>query len=511
MAIRAVSDLDNTLTTARLTDAYAEQPILGLTIMWHPERELIGEQSMGSGDAIAISRFAPMFSRPGHGGAGMPIGHRAISREPLSIRVDAAGAVEIAYAGGKMALEVNGQPSYGPVSLDAGQLANGIVLGLGGQVFICLHWMRCLPKPGSLPELLGVSSAAIQVREAIMQVAATDMPVLLLGETGCGKEVAARAIHRISARRVRPFVAVNMATLSESLAAADLFGAVKGAYTGAQGTRRGWFAEAEDGTLFLDEIGDTPASVQSMLLRVLENGEYRPLGAAADAISRARLIAATDRALDAGGGFNQALRRRMEAYVIRLPALRERREDIGLLMQHFLHLYGAEPQGVLPAGLLSQICNGDWPGNVRQLAHAMRRIVLDLREGLVPALDKSAFSSPPPSVAVPAMPAAPALPHARTTGRRKVSELSHHDLSAAMEQCDWQILAAAQQLGISRPSLYKLLHDHPHIRFPARIPIDEIHAALQACDGDLLRSASRLMTPVEALRRHLGALGIALS
>jgi two-component system nitrogen regulation response regulator GlnG len=221
------------------------------------------------------------------------------------------------------------------------------------------------------------------------------------------------------------------------------------------------------------------------------------------------LIAATDRALEADRGFNQALRRRMEAYVIRLPALRERREDIGLLMSYFLQMYGPEQHNALPAHLISRICNGDWPGNVRQLAHAMRRIALDLCAEHVPALDESTFAQA-------------ALPAAATTGisaqspertpdRRKLSELSHEEICDAMEQCDWQIQGAAQRLGISRPSLYKLLETHPRIRFPARIPVAEIQAAVRACDGDLLRCASRLMTPAEALRRHLIALGIASS
>ncbi|NVM78415.1 two-component system nitrogen regulation response regulator GlnG [Duganella sp. SG902] len=500
-----MNDADRTLTTAAAAATFAAAPVLGLTILWHPSLERIGEQCLGPGwgGAIELSRFTPLFCAPG-GEAGA-LGHRAISRSPLRIRVDAGGAVELLPADSRMTLEVNGAPLSAPLKLAPHQLDQGVVLGLGAQVFVCLHWMRCLPRPANVPGVLGVGSAAIALREAITQSAAAQLPVLLLGETGCGKDVAARAIHHLSARAARPFVAVNMATLSESLAAADLFGAVKGAYTGAQANRRGWFEEAGDGTLFLDEIGDTPGAVQAMLLRVLESGEYRPLGAAADAVSRARLIAATDQDLDSRG-FSQALRRRMEAFVIRVPALRERREDIGVLARHFLRTYGQLGDCSLPTALVSGICNNNWPGNIRQLAHAMHRIALDLHHQRTPTLDETRSARQ----VAPALPAndghgAMARPDAPRP-RRKPADVTPQDLVAAMEQGQWQIRSAARHLGISRPSVYKLLQAHPHIRLPAHIPAAEIRAALQACAGDVTDCASRLMTPSEALRRHLSAL-----
>ncbi|MFS2021638.1 sigma 54-interacting transcriptional regulator, partial [Massilia sp. CT11-108] len=141
--------------------------------------------------------------------------------------------------------------------------------------------------------------------------------------------------------------------------------AARGAYTGAQ-ERRGLFAEADGGTLFLDEIGNAPASVQPMLLRVLEGGDYRPLGASQDRKTTARLIAATDQDLDAAA-FNQALLRRLEGFALQLPPLRARREDIGVLIVHLLQAHGAQP--VLPLELVVEIACYDWPGNIRQLGH----------------------------------------------------------------------------------------------------------------------------------------------
>jgi len=500
-----VSDPEATVTTYGMSESFGAAPVLGMTILWHPQRDRIGEQMLGpaAGGAIALNRFAPLFARPGMGPDGTPLGERSISREPVHIRFEADGGVAIDHVRGKMGLEINGRLSTGFDHFTAADLERGIVLGLGSQIFVCLHLMRGLPRVSKVPALIGVGDAALRMREAIGQVAGTTMPVLLLGETGSGKEVAARAIHDLSARRGQPFVAINMATLSESLAAAELFGAVKGAYTGATGNRGGWFAEAGDGTLLLDEIGDTPASVQAMLLRVLESGEYRPLGAGADAVSTARIVAATDQDLGAGG-FSQALRRRLEAFVIRVPALRERREDIGVLVRHFLQAEAPDQEWTLPFDVLSQIFNGEWPGNVRQLAHAMRRVALELKAGIVPVLEQS--------MSMPVMPVIPVQPVASVPAprpvRRKVSELSNDDLVEAMERSQWQILAASRQLGVSRPTVYKLLEAHPRIRFPSEIAEEEIRTAWHACEGDLQRCASRLMTPAEALRRHVGLLGI---
>lgn len=492
-----VNDFDATLTSYGLAETFAMAPVLGITILWHPERERIGEQVLGpaAGGAIALNRFSPLFARAGSVHEGIPLGERSITREPVHIGFGRDSGLTIEHLRGKMPLEINGTPSSGADVFTAADLERGIVLGLGSQVFVCLHLMRSLPRAATVPGLIGVGSAALKMREAIGQVAGTTLPVLLLGETGCGKEVAARAIHALSARRGQRLVAVNMATLSESLAGAELFGVVKGAYTGATSSRSGWFAEAEGGTLFLDEIGNTPASVQPMLLRVLENGEYRPLGAPADAVSTARIVAATDQDLGAAG-FNQALRRRMEAFVIHVPSLRERREDVGALVRHFLEAEMGDDDWTLPRDVLSQVFNGQWPGNIRQLAHAMRRVALDLKAGLVPVIEQSA--------------AAPVTVPAQRPARRKVAALSEDDLLEAMEQNQWQILAAAKFLGVSRPTVYKLLEAHPRIRFPAHIAEDEIRAAWQASGGDLQRCASRLKTPAEALRRHLGVLEIGL-
>ncbi|CAN7413758.1 sigma 54-interacting transcriptional regulator [Pseudoduganella sp. LjRoot289] len=530
-------------------------PVLALTVLWHPDASRIGEQYLdGSGDrVIELGRFMPMFSRPGKDR--LPLGYGGVSRQPLRIVRTPAGGVEITPPDSRMIVELDGAEVQGVQSLDAERLAEGAVLGLGRAVLLCLHWAACLPRNNPVNGLLGVGSAAIMMREQIRGAAQTNMPVLLLGETGSGKEVAARAIHAMGPRAAAPLVAVNMATLNESLAAVELFGAAKGAYTGAQTARTGLFGEADGATLFLDEIGNTPSVVQPMLLRVLESGDYRPVGSQGDRRSSARLIAATDQDVY-GGAFNHALLRRLESYVIPMTPLRERREDIGVLILHFLAEAGAMPEE-FPFALASDCACYDWPGNVRQLAQTVRRALLSLRMGEVPALSSltRSLTSPQGSAArlaglgsvasaaiagagaagagvsgdgaaaagsgsvsgagygavspgrtIPVEATDSAAPPELRRGRRAMPD--HDEVLAAMDGNGWRILSASQALGISRPTMYKLLEEHPLIRRPERIAEEELRSAMAANGGAVDRCAAQLKTPAEALRRYLGALGI---
>ncbi|WP_051077307.1 sigma 54-interacting transcriptional regulator [Janthinobacterium sp. HH01] len=484
----------------------ATAPLLGLTILWHPDSARIGQQWIGLDrpGIVALSRYAPAF-RALHG-EGLPLGERSIARAPVQLRRDRDDGVEILLPDSRMVLQLNGRSLAADAYLRREQIDAGAVLGLGGNVLLCLHWVRMLPKASTIRGVLGVGSAAVRLRSLIAQAAPTELPVLLLGETGTGKEVAAQAIHAASQRAGAAMVSVNMATLNEALAAADLFGAVKGAYTGAQQARRGLFAEADGATLFLDEIGDTPPSIQPMLLRVLESGEYRPLGGHTVEHSSARLIAATDQDL-AARSFNQPLLRRLEGFVIRVPPLRERREDIGLLIVHFLHQWQQQAMRelTLPSPLVSEMCNYDWPGNIRQLAHVLRRAAVALSVDELPSFAALVGAPVPPPAQALAPPPAAGRPARQ---RKNLSALTPRDVLDAMERHGWQILGAAAALGISRPSLYKLLQGHPQIRPAHTIPTAELVATLRQHSGDLAQCASSLRTPSEALRRHLRVSGL---
>ncbi|QYG04195.1 sigma 54-interacting transcriptional regulator [Massilia sp. NP310] len=484
-----------TLTAPLMHADGAASRLLTLTILWHPDAARIGEQCIASapGGVLELSRYAPLFSRPG--AAGLPLGHGAISREPLRIvRVDDGVSLQAPLS--RMTTELNGREIGAGVALDHADLERGQVIALGRTVLLCLHWSTVLPKANEVRGLHGVGSAAVMLRDQVRMVARSDLPVLLLGETGTGKEVVARAIHALGARADARLVTVNMAALNESLAAAELFGAVKGAYTGAQGERKGLFGEANGATLFLDEIGNAPACVQPMLLRVLEGGDYRPLGSVQELRSTARILAATDQRLD-GSHFNQALLRRLEGVVIQLAPLRSRREDIGVLIRQ---LYPADDGRVdLPCSLVAELACYDWPGNVRQLARVLQRAALMVRSGVTPRFDQ--LVQEPPAAD------AGKLAGARAA-RRKPSALSDDELVAALSRHGWILRSTAESLGISRPSLYKLLDRHPLIRRAEGIEARDIGRAWAGAQGDVERCAAALKTLAAPLRRQLNKLGL---
>ena len=484
-----------TLTAPLMQADSAASRLLTLTILWHPDAARIGEQCIAGapGGVLALSRYAPLFCRPG--AEGLPLGHGSISREPLRIaRVDDGVLLQAPLS--RMTTELNGREIGASVALDHAALERGQVIALGRTVLLCLHWSTVLPKANQVPGLHGVGSAAVMLRDQVRMVARSDLPVLLLGETGTGKEVVARAIHALGARAGARLVTVNMAALNESLAAAELFGAARGAYTGALGDRKGLFGEADGATLFLDEIGNAPACVQPMLLRVLEGGDYRPLGSAHELRSSARILAATDQRLD-GAHFNQALLRRLEGLVIQLAPLRNRREDIGVLIQQ---LYPAGAGGVnLPCSLVAELACYDWPGNLRQLARVLQRAALMVNGGVTPRFDQL-------------VPAPPAADAGKGVGgrapRRKPSSLSDDELVEALARHGWILRSTAEFLGISRPSLYKLLDRHPLIRRAEGIEAGEIGRAWAGAQGDVERCAATLKTLAEPLRRQLNKLGL---
>ncbi|MDY0970720.1 sigma-54 interaction domain-containing protein [Siccibacter turicensis] len=226
-------------------------------------------------------------------------------------------------------------------------------------------------------QLVGQSVPARQLREQIDQLAGHSLSVLIQGETGAGKEVVARLLHQCSARADRPFVAINCAAIPENLIESELFGYLKGAFSGAQGNKEGLVAQANGGTLFLDEVGDMPLPMQAKLLRVLETRSYRPLGSDKECHSDFRVLAATHQPLDAQvaeGCFRQDLFHRLCQSQILVPALRDRAEDISLLSNHFITVFGEREGkrfGTLRRSLLTLLLGYAFPGNVRELRNLL--------------------------------------------------------------------------------------------------------------------------------------------
>jgi len=304
--------------------------------------------------------------------------------------------------------------------------------------------------------IVGRSPAMEQVFQLIDRAAAVDVPVLIFGESGTGKELVARALHEYGRRQGRPLVSLNCAALPEQLLESELFGHVRGAFTGADRAHRGLFEAADGGTLFLDEIADTPLRMQASLLRALQEGVIRPVGDTRDVGVDVRVVAATHRNLDelvASGAFRQDLYYRLHVIAIALPPLRDRREDIPLLVEHFLAAV-AERTGLPARGItrraLRAMRDMPWPGNVRQLEHALTQLVV-LAEGKVldlPDLD----SLGGPAQRARRAGSGRALDDRRAREKRRILE--------ALEANGWNRSKAAEALGMPRRTFYRRLADH---------------------------------------------------
>jgi len=250
------------------------------------------------------------------------------------------------------------------------------------------------PLAAAVPRIVGESAAVGDLLDALYRAAPADAPVLLQGETGTGKELAAGVLHGASGRAAGPFVAENCGALPESIVEAELFGVVRGAFTGADRDRPGLFRLASSGTLFLDEVGELAPGVQAKLLRVLEEGEVRPVGGEAVEPVDVRLVAASHRDLAElvrTGRFREDLYYRLNVLPVRLPPLRERPEDVPLLVEHFLDLLAPSPaeRPALAPATRARLAAHTWPGNVRELKNAVWRLVVQGDDG-APWLDEAA-------------------------------------------------------------------------------------------------------------------------
>ena len=304
--------------------------------------------------------------------------------------------------------------------------------------------------------IVGHSRVLNDVLQRVRRVAPTDMPVLITGETGTGKELLARAIHRHSRRATRHFVPINLAAVPETLAAAELFGHERGAFTGADRLRPGRFEAADGGTLFLDEIGELRADLQVMLLRVLQEGEYQRLGGGTTRRTDVRLVAATNRDLDVEvqrDRFREDLFYRLNAFPVHLPPLRERPEDIPALAGYFLQRaapkLGRHFCRIEPASL-RRLQQYDWPGNIRQLQNLIEQSAV-LCDGLELDVPASALISPRGS-------ARPLdIVDSLFTENLTLEEVKKRYISHLLATTRGNMLRAAGILGVDRRSLYRMV------------------------------------------------------
>lgn len=292
------------------------------------------------------------------------------------------------------------------------------------------------PAPVILPpefsHMVGKSPKFLETLEQARMVGPTDTSVLILGESGTGKELIAHSIHKVSARRYKPFVVVNCGTLPSNLIESDLFGHEKGAFTGATNKREGKFELADGGTIFLDEIGELPLELQVKFLRVLQEREIEPIGGKPQKIN-VRVLAATNKDLEeevAAGRFRIDLFYRLNVFPLLLPALRERKEDIPLLANYFLKKYGTEEgrtAPVLSPDATDQLMEYDWPGNIRELENAIQRNVVLARGAVIESLE------------IPASKRALNPDKGGKNGFKTMIENERDHILAVLESCNWKI------------------------------------------------------------------------
>jgi len=325
--------------------------------------------------------------------------------------------------------------------------------------------------------LIGRSPAMQDVYRVIARVISNDLTVLISGESGTGKELVARAIHDLGPRAHAPFLAINMAAIPRELIEAELFGHERGAFTGAQARSAGRFEQAAGGTLFLDEIGDMPLEAQTRLLRVLQSGEFTTVGGARTIRADVRIVAATNRDLNAlvqSGQFREDLFYRLNVVPVTLPALRERRQDIALLARHFLDRAAENglPRKRLDEAAIVALEAHDWPGNVRELENIMRRLAVLSRDEVIGAGELGSVIGTPSTVTPSGTPDLDAAVRARleriaredpralddgTVYERIIAEVERPLIEAMLARHGGNQLRAARAMGINRNTLRKRL------------------------------------------------------
>jgi formate hydrogenlyase transcriptional activator len=308
-------------------------------------------------------------------------------------------------------------------------------------------------------EIVGKSAALRQVLKQVEMVAPTDSTVLIYGETGTGKELIARAIHNLSARRPNAFVKLNCAAIPTGLLESELFGHEKGAFTGAIAQRIGRFELAHHGSIFLDEIGDVSLELQSKLLRVLQEREFERLGSTRTLHTDARLIAATNRDLTTmveQQKFRSDLFYRLNVFPIHIPSLRERREDIPLLIRHFVQLFSRRMHKnieTIPTETMNALVGYQWPGNIRELQNVIERAVI-VSEG--PVLQVPIADLQPRAVAPQAGKANPTDAAGTNNIRSVLHDVEREQILSALKRTNWVVAGlsgAAAQLGLKRSTL----------------------------------------------------------
>lgn len=519
-------DEERTLNPPGGATAYRPGLLPCLTILAHPDPSRIGQRAvlrpLRLRQPVELNRYKPCFVPVGEQ-SGTPLADPFLTRSPIRLESGVDRRSVVIDCCERTDVMLNRTPLVERTSISRDELRQGVVLTLSARIALLLHLTGNAASSGDAL-MIGESDAAVELRRQIRRVASVDAPVLIRGETGVGKELVAAAIHRAGARASLPMISTNMATLMPSTAASSLFGHARGAFTGAEKRHRGLFRVAHGGTLFLDEIGETPPEVQSMLLRVLETSRVQPLGHDDDFEVDLRVVAATDRDLEAdeAGAFRAALLHRLSAHTIRVPALRDRREDIPRLLLHFmrqeLHSLGREDwldgasasdrYARIPAELIVHLVLYPFPGNVRELKNIASQLLLASLEEeqlRVPESLRHLLEFEPKGTE-------PTPGHFREVEESKTvrrpprkAEVDEASVQAALQENDWSPSKAARALGVAQGTIQYWIKRNPAIRRAQDIGDEELEEAARRCAADVTAMAAELGVSVRALRLRLAA------
>lgn len=548
---------DTTMWGAERPVSFSSQNSLyAITIAYHSDWSRIGAtaylEGLDQGKTCSLSRLEPEFSTP-FAKTRYCLDDRYVSRKPTTIQ-QLNGRLLITPHPEGTAIRIDGFHVRAPHYVFEEQLKTGVVVELGGRVIVVLHSLTPDRRSPNMHRMLGVSEGIETIRRSVDRVADLNVPVLIRGETGTGKELVASALHNASPRCTRPMLAVNVGAIPESLAISELFGAKKGSFTGANKDKPGYFSQANNSTLFLDEIGDAPDEVQVALLRTLETSEVRPVGGTETLKVDVRLVAATDADLESkleSQDFRNPLLQRLAGFEIWIPRLAQRKPDIGLLLSEFLryefdaiaeqrHYQELDPDSeMLWYQFFRHALEFDWPGNIRQMRNVARQVAIHNR--------LAGFTSIPPRVEamlleqnqrqqeqeqtpsdnngieqeptpVPgsiihhyARPrqgeavsnAAPPPPN-----RRKPSTIEESELMEALQRQRWDLKNTAEDLNISRAALYKMIEANPNVRKAGDLSVDELTQSYERCAGNLEQMVDELHVSKAALKRRIKELAI---
>lgn len=541
---------DTTMWGAERPVSFSSQiSLYAMTIAYHSDWKRIGATTyldgLDQGKIFTLSRLEPEFAVPYSKNA-YCLDDRYISRKPITIQ-QLNGRLLITPHPEGTGIRIDGIHIRAQHYIFEEQLKNGVVMELGGRVIVVLHSLTPDRRSPNMHRMLGVSEGIENIRRSVDRVADLNVPVLIRGETGTGKELVASALHNASPRCTRPMLAVNVGAIPESLAISELFGAKKGSFTGANKDKPGYFSQANNSTLFLDEIGDAPDEVQVALLRTLETSEVRPVGGTETLKVDVRMVAATDADLESkmeSQDFRNPLLQRLAGFEIWIPRLAQRKPDIGLLLSEFLrfefdaiaeqrHYQELDPNSeMLWYQFFRHALEFDWPGNIRQMRNIARQVAIHNR--------LASFTSIPPRVESMLLEenqrqaeedqksngngieheATPVpdneLPHYVRTEepdpiaapRRKPSTIEEAELMEALQRQRWDLKNTAQDLNISRAALYKMIEANPNVRKAGDLSVEELTDSYERCDGNLEQMVDELHVSKAALKRRIKELAI---